>query len=183
MERGKKKNDSILRRGRNLPGRKEKYEERFVKMAHEITLLGATMAELASILGVSASTVENWRKAYDKFDLAIRKGREIADAKVAKAMYRRAIGYSHPDVHVSSFQGQVTLTPIIKHYPPDVAAGKFLLTNKHPDKWQDTSKMESNSQHLHLHQNVDLSDISTEELEIMEKVGMKKLLTDHKRKN
>jgi hypothetical protein len=152
-------------------------------MAYEITLLGATNSELASILGVHTNTIENWRKEHSRFDLAVRKGKEIADSKIAKALFKRAQGYSHADVHVSSYQGQVTLTPIIKHYPPDTAAAKFWLTNRQPEKWQDTSKAENTSQHLHLHQNVDLSDISTEELEIMERVGMKKLLMDHKRRN
>ncbi len=38
-------------------------------------------------------------------------GKEIADATIAESLYHRAKGYSHPEVHVSNYQGAVTLTP------------------------------------------------------------------------
>lgn len=162
---------------------KRKWNPGFVKSVYNIALLGASNPEIAAILDVTTTTLENWRKIYPEFEIAILKGKERADGKVARALYQRATGYSHKDVHITSYKGEVTTTDIIKYYPPDTAAAKFWLTNRQPDKWRDTAKSDINSQHLHLHQNLNLSDISTEELEIMEKVGMKNLLQDHKRKN
>ncbi len=188
MKRGKRPNSiltgsNIMRRRDVEPGKRDKWDPRYIRMVYEIALLGASNPEIAAILDVGTSTLDNWRKRYPEFEIAILKGKERADAKVAKALYSRATGYSHPDVHLSNYQGKVTITPIIKYYPPDTAAVKFWLTNRQPEKWIDMGKVENSSQHLHLHQGLNLSDISTEELEIMEKVGMKKLLSDHKRKN
>ena len=194
MERGRrnikpKHNISILK-SRDMRGETRlqrlgigKWDSRYIKMVYEIALLGASNPEIAGILNVTTTTLDNWRVRFPEFEIALLKGKERADGKIALALYNRAKGYSHPDVHISNYKGEVTITPIIKYYPPDTTAAKFWLTNRQPDKWKDMARMEDNSKHLHLHQNIPLSDISTEELEIMERVGMKRLMNDHKRKN
>lgn len=58
----------------------------------------------------------------------IRKKRTVKQrSDVYHALYKRAIGYSHPDVHISNYQGDITKTDIIKVYPPDPAAAKEFL--------------------------------------------------------
>jgi hypothetical protein len=47
------------------------------------------------------------------------------------------MGYSHPDVHVSNYQGEITVTPLVKHYAPDPVACIFWLKNRRPDLWRD----------------------------------------------
>ena len=163
------------RQGERLKRVGEKWDDMFVEMGYEISLLGATGKDLAAVFGVNEHTIARWKSEHPDFGDAIERGRIKADAKVAKSLYQRAIGYSHPDVHVTSYQGEVTLTPITKTYPPDVAAIKFWLTNRQGDKWVDTHKVESTS-NVHLHSDIKLSDISTEELKLMEKVGMRNLL-------
>ena len=190
MERQRRNKPGILRGSKILAAKErrvaehDKWKPEYIKMVYEICLLGANNAELAGIFGVTTTTLENWRKRFPEFEVSMLKGKDLADAKVAKALYKRATGYSHPDTHiVKRSDDTIIITPIIKYYPPDTAAVKFWLTNRQPDKWRDMSKTDINSQHLHLHQGVPLQDISTEELEIMEKVGMKKLMSDPKRKN
>ncbi|MCO6427132.1 hypothetical protein [Nitrosomonas communis] len=68
---------------------------------------------------------------------SINKGKLEADSKVAESLYKRATGYSHPDTHVSNYQGEITLTEITKHYPPDTAAAFIWLKNRQPSKWKD----------------------------------------------
>jgi len=108
------------------------------ELAHKFCLLGCTNERLGQLLGVSTISIENWIRQYDEFFRAIREGREIADANVAKSLYHRACGYTHEDVHISSYMGGVTITPIKKHYPPDVGAATLWLTNRtkqlSPDK-------------------------------------------------
>lgn len=67
----------------------------------------------------------------------MRAGKEEADATIADSLYHRAKGYSHPEVHVSNYQGAVTLTPLTKHYPPDTAAASLWLRNRQPKRWRD----------------------------------------------
>ena len=45
-------------------------------------------------------------------------------------------------MHISNYQGQVTLTPIIKHYPPDTTAAIFWLKNRKTDQWRDKQDVE-----------------------------------------
>ena len=46
---------------------------------------------------------------------------------VLKALYDRAMGYHHAENHISVYEGEVTITPMIKRYPPDKAAGQEFL--------------------------------------------------------
>src|SRR5690606_12689348 len=79
---------------------------------------------------------------HPEFLESLTRGKAQADARVAEALFHRAIGYSHPDVHVSNFQGQVTLTPLTKHYPPDTTAAIFWLKNRSRENWRDKQDVE-----------------------------------------
>ena len=43
-------------------------------------------------------------------------------SNVLKAMYERAIGYHHAESHISVYEGDITITPMIKRYPPNKGA-------------------------------------------------------------
>jgi hypothetical protein len=102
----------------------------------DYSLLGATLAEIATLLEISFPTLLVWRDKHPEFRAALLEGKEIADARVAKSLYRRAIGYSHPDTHVCVIDGQVIQTPIVKHYPPDTAAAFIWLQNRRRGDWK-----------------------------------------------
>lgn len=119
------------------PGRPSKYKDEFPEQARKLCLLGATDKDMAGFFGVSEQTVNAWKGEHPEFLESIKKGKELADATVAESLYHRANGYSHPDVHISNFQGAITITPLTKHYPPDTAAGIFWLKNRRPDRWRD----------------------------------------------
>lgn len=126
------------RRGEPMPGagRPTLFHDAYYELATDYCMLGATNAELAQLFDVSEATIYNWLGKNPRFAQAVRDGREVADAKVARSLYRRAIGYSHPEVHISNFQGEITQTPFTKHYPPDTAAAFIWLQNRKPDKWR-----------------------------------------------
>ena len=151
------------------------WKPEYVRMVFKIALLGATQEEIAGILGVNSRTITTWLTTRADFSESYSRGKEKADADVAEALYKRAKGYSHPDVHVTSFQGAVTMTPITKHYPPDTAAIVFYLKNRARDRWTEPDKIGANA-HLHLHKDIKLDDISDQELQMMEKLGLKKML-------
>lgn len=119
-------------------GRPTKYEgEKTDKLAFKLCLLGATEQEIANALEVSLDTVTEWKRVHPSFSASINEGRETADATIAESLYNRAKGYSHPDVHISSYEGGITVTPITKHYPPDTAAAFIWLKNRKSGKWRD----------------------------------------------
>jgi hypothetical protein len=123
-----------------LPGRPTDYRIDHAEMAYKLCLLGATDVQLAEFFNVSTATINNWKKIHPKFLESIKRGKIIADAEMAEALYKRGIGYEHPDVHISNYQGEITITELTKHYPPDTAAAFIWLKNR--AGWQDKKEVE-----------------------------------------
>ena len=117
-------------------GRPTKYKPEFNDLVTKFCMLGATNKNLAKFLEVSVQTISYWLAHDQQFLEAIKEGREFADANVAKAMYHKAIGYKHKEVHVSNYKGEITLTEIEKNYPPDTAAAFIWLKNRNPELWK-----------------------------------------------
>ncbi len=113
------------------------FRKEYAEQARKLCRLGATDAELADFFSVSEETLAGWKNAHPEFLESVTEGRALADAEVAHSLFRRATGYSHPDVHVSSYQGEITVTEITKHYAPDTVACVFWLKNRRPDLWRD----------------------------------------------
>lgn len=118
-------------------GRPSSFDTKYAALAEKVCKLGATDAQLADVLGISESTLNKWKLDFPAFSEALKKGKAIADADVAASLYHRATGYEHDDVHISNYQGEVTKTPIRKHYPPDPTSMIFWLKNRRPDLWRD----------------------------------------------
>lgn len=128
----------------NAGGRPTSFKAEYVELAYKFCLLGATDEQLAEFFNVAKSTINLWKQKQPKFLDALKRGKVVADASVAHSLYRRATGYSHPETHVSNYQGEITLTELTKHYPPDTAAAFIWLKNRQPDKWRDKIHIDSN---------------------------------------
>lgn len=123
-------------------GRPSLYRDEFAQQAEALCKLGATDKELAAFFEVNEATVNRWKQDHPAFCESLKKGKLHADANVAERLYQRAMGYSHPEVHVSNYQGEITLTPLTKHYAPDTVAAIFWLKNRRPDQWRDKTERE-----------------------------------------
>lgn len=122
--------------------RPSKFDKEICEQAEKLCKLGATDAELADFFGVVESTINKWKLDHPEFSESVKRGKLIADSEVASKLYHRAIGYEHPDTHVSNYQGEVTLTSLVKHYAPDPTAAIFWLKNRRPDQWRDKTERE-----------------------------------------
>ncbi len=118
-------------------GRPTRYKAEYTEQAFKLCLLGATDAELADFFEVSEKTINTWKDAHPDFLQSLKAGKVEADASIGERLYQRAMGYEHDDVYPSSYQGEVTLTPIKKYYPPDTTACIFWLKNRQRDRWRD----------------------------------------------
>lgn len=123
-------------------GRPSKYKPECENQALILAEKGFTDADMAEVFGVTEQTLNNWKKKFPQFFESLKKGKKIADQKVVQSLYQRALGYSHPDVHISSYEGDITVTNIIKHYPPDTAACFIWLKNRDPENWKDKHEHE-----------------------------------------
>ena len=128
-------------------GRPTKYKPEYCELATKFCMLGATDIKLGEFFDVSEVTINAWKNEHPAFLKSLKAGKEIADANVADALYHRALGYSHPEVHVSNFQGEITLTPITKHYPPDTGAAMAWLKNRQRGLWRDDKDLNVNIKH------------------------------------
>lgn len=107
-------------------GRPSSFKPEFVEQAHSLALLGATDADLADFFDVTPQTINNWKKDFQEFFDALKAGKSLADAKVAKSLFQRAVGYDIGD----------------KHYPSDTTAAIFWLKNRRRQDWRDVHQVE-----------------------------------------
>lgn len=112
------------------------------ELAYKLALLGQTNAEMATVFEVDERTIKAWLEKYPEFKEEVLAGRELADADIAKALYRRAKGYSHKAVKIMQFQGSVIREPYVEHYPPDTSAAALWLTNRQGKKWKNKQSNE-----------------------------------------
>lgn len=117
-------------------GRKPKYNPEMNTHAEQLAAKGLPDTEIAPMLGITRQSMDNYKKKYPVFFASLNRGREISNNEVVRSAFLRATGYSHPDVHISAYQGKITKTPIIKHYPPDPHSFIFWLINRMPAEFQ-----------------------------------------------
>lgn len=102
---------------------------------------GLSEAQVAVNLGISGSTLEEYKKKYPEFLEAIKKGKEPFIAEVENALTKRALGFEYEETKTYiKFEGKKQVKyqeTTKKYYPPDVAACSILLKNKDRGNWSD----------------------------------------------
>lgn len=120
-------------------GRPTKYKPEFVKQAEKLCALGATDVDIADFFEVDPVTVYRWSAAHAEFCKALKVGKEVADERVQRSLYHRAVGYSHDAVKIFMPAGakEPVYAPYREHVPPDTTAGIFWLKNRRKEDWRD----------------------------------------------
>ena len=110
--------------------------------AWSLALKGATDQDVADAFGVSKRTIIRWKQEHPSFAEAYQRGKDVADAKVERALYERAIGYEVTEtertVDVDPKTGDtkpVRVKTTTKKYPPDTMAGMYWLNNRRRLEW------------------------------------------------
>jgi hypothetical protein len=118
------------------------YKPEYPEQIRKLCLLGATNVELADFFGVANSTYEKWVRKYPEVREAMRLGKMLANATVAESLYKRATGYSHPEIDIRVVKGEIVKTEIVKHYAPDTTACIFFLKNRDKANWRDRQEID-----------------------------------------
>jgi hypothetical protein len=118
-------------------GRPTLYKPKYVKQAKKLCLLGATDAEIADFFEVNVATIYRWKNTHDEFCEALKAGKEVADDRVERSLYQRALGYTHEEDKIFNNNGEALIVPTRKHYPPDTAAAIFWLKNRRSGDWRE----------------------------------------------
>lgn len=131
-----------MEEGKRRRGRPSAYRSEYADQGRKLCMMGCTDAALADFFGVQESTINAWKKAHPEFLEGITHGKILADANVAEALYKRAIGYSHEAVKIFNNNGAPMKVPYTEHYPPDTAACSLWLRNRQPSRWRDKQDIE-----------------------------------------
>ena len=141
-------NSDDHKRGR---GRPPKYKPEFSVQAEKLCKLGATDADLADFFDVAVRTIERWKTEHEDFCRALKDAKEVADQRVERSLYQRAVGYQADAVKI--FMPANADEPVYAEYrenvQPDVTAAIFWLKNRKPDAWKDRKDVTSDNRHHH----------------------------------
>lgn len=114
------------------------YNEKYhVDWAWSLALKGATDEEIAEAFHISVRTLHRWKKTHPELLTALEEGKDVADAKVKRSLYQRAVGYEAKEVTQIIEQDPATGTQWVsktqvttKHIVPDTMACMYWLNNR-----------------------------------------------------
>jgi hypothetical protein len=123
-------------------GRPSLYQGEFAVQAEKLCKMGATDHDLADFFEVSLRSISNWQVAHPEFMQAMRSGKDVADDRVERALYLKAVGYSHDAVKIyaNNRTGENVVVPYVAHIPPDTTAISLWLRNRRAKDWRDGGK-------------------------------------------
>ena len=134
-----------------------KYMPNYDREVYELCLLGYTDKEIALHFDVSEQTVNNWKNWYPNFFESMRAGKARANARVAEALYRRAIGYITTETRVKTIPNPdgdhlpgivIEQIEITKEVLPDVGACLKFLSAREPELWRENNGTQNEEENL-----------------------------------
>ena len=116
--------------------------------AWSLAIKGATDQDIADAFHVSRRTIIRWRQTYPSFNEACQHGKEVADAKVKRSLYERAVGFEYQEkesvIDVDPRTGEqkpVRVRTLTKKAVPDTMAQMYWLNNRCRDEFSQTQKV------------------------------------------
>ena len=105
---------------------------------------GLTDEQIAHNMGITPSTLYEWKKKFSEISDTLKSGKEVADRAVENALYKSACGYDYQEItkerRFNKATGQYELM-VVKtktvHVQPSQTAQIFWLKNRKPDRWKD----------------------------------------------
>lgn len=112
--------------------------------------------QIAHNMGVSYTSLRDWKNQFPEIAEALRKGKEVVDREVENALFKSATGYTQTirkpvKVKVVDYDPEtgrkIRETETWKaveeeiHVPPQVTAQIFWLKNRKPDQWREKNDL------------------------------------------
>lgn len=105
---------------------------------------GLTDEQIAANIGISRSTLNEWKNRFSDISDTLKREKEIVDIQVENALLKRALGYTYKETtREAQFNPQtkqyelVVTKEVTKEIIPDTTAQIFWLKNRKPDEWRD----------------------------------------------
>lgn len=110
---------------------------------------GLTDEQIAANIGISRSTLNEWKNRFSYISDTLKRGKEIVDIQVENALLKRALGYTYKETtREAQFNPQteqyemVVTKEVTKEVVPDTTAQIFWLKNRKPEEWRDKKDVE-----------------------------------------
>lgn len=110
---------------------------------------GLTDEQIAHNIGISVSTLNNWKNNHVEILESLKKGKEVIDRQVENALLKRALGYEYIETTRKAFKdpdtGEIKMRvtkEVTKQVVPDTTAQIFWLKNRKRDQWTDRQNIE-----------------------------------------
>ena len=123
-------------------GRPSDFQPAYVDQAKKLCELGATDVDLADFFQVDVRTIYRWKHDHDEFCQALKAGKDIADDRVERSLYQRAVGYTFDSAKIFNANGEPLIVPYREHVAPDTTACIFWLKNRRKEHWRDKQEHE-----------------------------------------
>lgn len=111
---------------------------------------GLTDEQMASNIGISRSTLSEWKKKYTDISDTLKRGKEVIDRQVENALLKRALGYKYKETtrelitDKETGYSELVVTKVVeKEVVPDTTAQIFWLKNRKPEEWRDKREVDS----------------------------------------
>lgn len=127
-------------------GRPTSYSDEYPEQARKICELGATDQEIADFFEVDVRTIYRWKHDHDDFCQALKVGKDVADERVERSLFQKAIGYEQDEVKIfmPANAAEPVYAPFRAKISPDTTAAIFWLKNRRSDVWRDKSERDVN---------------------------------------
>ena len=125
-------------------GRPGHWKAEMADQVYELALLGYTNQQFADFYKISVKVIEDWVVTNNSFVEARNRGRDQADAKVARSLYERAIGYEYVEkFEARNAEGEIIRTEeTTKKVHGDTSAALKWLALRHREQWTATQHSE-----------------------------------------
>lgn len=125
-------------------GRPSDYSPEYCEQARKLCLLGATDQDLADFFEVATRTIYRWSASFPEFSQALKAGKEVADERVERSLYQKAVGYEQEAVKIFMPGGATdpVYAPYREKMAPDTTACIFWLKNRRSEAWRDKREVE-----------------------------------------
>jgi predicted DNA-binding protein (UPF0251 family) len=127
---------------KDIPTGNKKLDNIDLEELKNLCLLGLTIEELAKFYGVHRDTFHRKMASSPEVYDIIQNYRKISSAKVAGALYKKAIGYQSKETFAHGYKGNIITKEIDKTIEPSDKAALAILRAYRPNDWQQPEKQD-----------------------------------------
>ena len=127
---------------------------------------GLTDEMIAHNIGITTTTLYDWKKKYPQFAEAVKRGKEVVDIMVENALLKSAMGYKYDEVvkeRVFDYETETSIVVEVKRTTKEVAPNPtsliFWLKNRKPETWRDKKNIDAAVEVKNPFEGIDTADI------------------------